>query len=58
MYFWCKCRSFFNEIGDSRGPKCVIFYSDLPLLTIRKSNNWSLEKILPLENFFRALLDP
>ena len=50
---------FLNEIRGSRSLKCVIFFSDLPLLTIRKSTNQSLEKNSPARKFlFRALLDP
>ena len=59
MYCWYKFRPFLNEIRDSRSLKCVIFFSDLPLLTIRKSTNRSLEKTSPARKFsFRALLDP
>ena len=59
MYCWYKFRPFLNEIRDSRSLKCVIFFSDLPLVIIRKSTNRSPEKNSPARKFsFRALLDP
>ena len=52
-------RAFLNDFRQFEGVECVIFFSILPPVHIKKSTNRSLEKNSPAGKFsFWALLDP